>query len=349
MPGDFQDLGMMCRDSSATGFGFRRGSNRNILIFLMGGGACFNDENCFSNPSNFSEETFFNDLVNGTGDKNGESGLFSSTNPDNPFLNWTAIFVPYCTGDLHSGDTTNAVVSGVPTPQQFVGYRNMEIVLDILANRGARAANNIVLTGTSAGGFGTINTYGLVADRLAPAPVNLLNDSGPFLSADSAFSPDQEALWRSLWNMESRRITPSVIPEDCVECLNGLEYVLPYYAQTNPARTFAFTSYTEDCVDRSFLCKNNPFCTTTDLTCDGSTDLRIDAQVYEDALFDYRDSLLTNFITFYPEGNGHTFIQQSDFYEVQVDTLPLTDWIYNSFGGNSTDMPAQQDTTSGGP
>lgn len=342
MPGDDRDIGMMCRDSSATGFGFRRGSTNRLLIFLMGGGACFNNTSCSNNPSSFSEESFFYDFVDGTTTKNGTTGVFSPHNPSNPFLNWTVIFVPYCTGDLHGGDTTNVRVSGVPEPQQFVGYRNMDRVLTILAANGASSASSIVLAGTSAGGFGTTNTYGLVADRLAPASVHLLNDSGPFLGADSVFSPEQEKLWRFLWKMESRRITPSVIPAGCTACTHdGLEHVLPYYAQKYPDHLFAFTSFTTDCVDRDLLCKNNPTCTEADLACEGPAGPRIDAQVYEDALFALRDSLLSNFATFYPAGNGHTFIQKMSFYDMKVDSLPLTDWIRRGLEGNAADVPAE--------
>ncbi len=351
MPGAPGDIGMRCRDGSATGFGFRRGvgaDGQNLLLYLKGGGACFTSTNCMNSPASVSETQFFNDFANKPGDRSGSSGIFSPDNPDNPFLNWTVVFVPYCTGDFHSGDNPNGVVDGVAGTQQFVGYRNIERLLDVLVARGATSANTVMLAGTSAGGLGTIAPYGLIAERLAPAPVDLLDDSGPLPRADSVFTDSLEHFWRTLWNLET------AIPDSCAACsqpnedglIVGMENLLPYYASTNPNSFFGLFSFTSDCAFRGIFCTNNPYCTASDSLCLTSPDRpKVDAQDFEDALFDLRflygtENDLHNVGTFYPQGYLHTAIQLDLLYDVEIGTTSLTDWIRMGLSGTATNVPA---------
>ncbi len=346
VPGAPRDIGMRCRNGSATGFGFRPGAKNNLLIYLQGGGGCFGP-NCAFTPSSASETAFYNDFVNATTSRNGTSGIFSPDNPENPFLDWTVVFVPYCTGDYHGGDTTGVSVPNIEGEQDFVGYRNMDILLDFIAARGATAVDSVVLTGTSAGAFGTVFTYGLVADRLAPAPVHYLGDSGPFLEPDSVLAPELQQFWRDLWNLDSRAIFPSVIPDGCLDCAqpngDGLENILPHYAETNPDRFFGLFSFTADCGIRGIFCNDNASCTTPDPVC---TDIpirnRVDAQAYEDALFSLRDVFPPNVGTFYAGGSDHTAVQTNNLYGVSVDTTSLTDWIRTGLDSMATNVPVVQ-------
>ncbi len=177
-------LGMQCRDGSDTGFGLRRAAgSRDLLILLQGGGACFDFLSCLLNPRRYSEASFDAEIAT-----IGELGAFSTTEPANPFLTWNVVYVPYCTGDVHSGSAPNQRVPGVFGRQDFVGYRNVEALLGVIG-RPAQRARQVVLSGVSAGGFGTVGTYGLVADHLAPAPVDFLDDSGPLPRADNVLTP----------------------------------------------------------------------------------------------------------------------------------------------------------------
>src|SRR5690606_10230591 len=103
---------------------------------------------------------------------------FNRSRPENPFQDWNVVFVPYCTGDFHAGDAPGTAVPGVAGVQDFVGLHNTDRMLRRIG-RQARRANHVVLAGESAGGFGAVLTYDLVARRLGPAPVDLLDDSGP--------------------------------------------------------------------------------------------------------------------------------------------------------------------------
>ncbi|MEM6784142.1 MAG: pectin acetylesterase-family hydrolase, partial [Bacteroidota bacterium] len=179
-----QPSGMQCRDGSRTGFGLRRRSGSpNLLILLQGGGACYDFLSCLTNPNSFSRSDFDSYIA-----ENGSVGVFDASNADNPFADWNVIFVPYCTGDVHSGSSPNTSVPGLFGRQDFVGYGNMEAMLGRIQGQ-AKRARQVVLSGTSAGGFGVVGTYGLVSDELAPAPIDFLNDSGPVPELDNVLSP----------------------------------------------------------------------------------------------------------------------------------------------------------------
>jgi hypothetical protein len=174
-----------------------------------------------------------------------------------------------------------------------------------------------VLSGESAGGFGSVGTYGLVAARLAPAPVDLLDDSGPVPPDDDVLSPSLQAQWTSLWNLQT------ALPDGCAECNepDGLEHVLPYYAATNPERSFGLLSYRQDAVIRFFF---------------GF----VGAEAFERGLFNIRPMLPDNADTYYVPGDDHTFLVTDQFYTTAVEGTPMTAWVESFLAGQATDVPA---------
>ncbi|MEL6444754.1 MAG: pectin acetylesterase-family hydrolase [Bacteroidota bacterium] len=316
-----QPNGMQCRDGSRTGFGLRRESGSpNLLILLQGGGACYDFFSCLTNRSRFSKGDFDAFIA-----EFGQTGVFDSDNQDNPFAGWNVVFVPYCTGDVHSGSSPNTDVPGIFGRQDFVGYGNMEAMLGRIQGQ-AKRARQVVLAGTSAGGFGVVGTYGLVGDELSPAPVDFLNDSGPVPSLDNVLSPSLQSQWRDLWNLDA------ALPSGCDDCSlpngDGLENVTPFYAENNPDRSFGLLSYNRDFVIRTFF--GFP----------GAT-------AFEDGLYDVRSSLPpSNSGTFFPTGEGHTFLLSPEFYSVRVNGTTAADWTTSFVAGAPTDLPASRPAVS---
>jgi hypothetical protein len=209
----------------------------------------------------------------------------------------------------------------------------MEVVLDRIAGR-ARYAERVVLSGISAGGFGVVLTYGLAAERLAPAPVDLLDDSGPFLADDAVFDPGLQREWRTLWNLDA------ALPPGCTDCSlpngDGLENVLPYYARAYPGRTFGFLSHRDDRVIRVYFGLGGPDCPGDPSAC------LISGREYDRALFGLRALLPSNAGTYYAEGADHTFLLQEDFYTTAVGDVPLTAWIGALVSGQAAHVPPLQ-------
>ncbi|HEY2736017.1 MAG TPA: hypothetical protein VGI70_18595, partial [Polyangiales bacterium] len=72
---DFDDS--TCRDGSHAGVSVNlHASSKKVLIYLEGGGACFDASTCAQNPADIA------------GQKASSAGIFDRTNPDNPIADW---------------------------------------------------------------------------------------------------------------------------------------------------------------------------------------------------------------------------------------------------------------------
>ena len=80
----------------------RPGLTDKLLVQFQGGGACWNSGTCSIAGAIFTETV---DTIRQTVGVYNE-GIYDHSNPDNPFQNWTHVFVPYCTGDVHWGNQT---------------------------------------------------------------------------------------------------------------------------------------------------------------------------------------------------------------------------------------------------
>merc|ERR1711871_1724596 len=76
----------------------------------------------------------------------------AATNPD--FYGANRVFIPYCTGDLHTGTQTST--SEKTYGLWFSGSVNLRLIIDHLKqSEGLNDAKYVMLTGESAGGMGT--------------------------------------------------------------------------------------------------------------------------------------------------------------------------------------------------
>ena len=77
----------------------RRGTVNKLLVYFQGGGACWDSVTCSIGACAPTADASDNPaLLN--------SGLADTSNPANPFRDWHAVFVTYCTCDVHWGDAT---------------------------------------------------------------------------------------------------------------------------------------------------------------------------------------------------------------------------------------------------
>src|SRR5512132_4366275 len=99
--------GSVCNDDSPTGIGVQKGpgTTPNVLVFLDGGGACWDYTTCWvarlatTGPFGAAEfDARIRASVPGS--------IFDRAAPGNPYKDFSFVFVPYCTGDVHSGDNT---------------------------------------------------------------------------------------------------------------------------------------------------------------------------------------------------------------------------------------------------
>lgn len=170
--------GAICRDGSPTGIGVSLGTETDkLMIYLEGGGACFNALTCGMNPAKYGKTNFTTGFV-GPGAPHASAGIFNRGFAPNPVKNWTFVYVPYCTGDVHAGNQPDQTVPGVTGKQQFVGYVNVEKDLTRIVPS-FPGLTKVLLTGISAGGFGAASDYVQVAKAFGTVPVYEIDDSGP--------------------------------------------------------------------------------------------------------------------------------------------------------------------------
>ncbi|NVJ65895.1 MAG: hypothetical protein HWE16_05350 [Gammaproteobacteria bacterium] len=181
--------GAMCGNGSPYKFFVNRVANTsNTIIYLEGGGACWDYESCTGQTG-----------VRGARNPDGiPDDYMSLQNPGSslvsPFVfrlhpwtnvktqDWNMIYVPYCTGDIYSGDKTAIYEdpSGQNSPLVWHhnGLKNMRAVIGWLKNN-LQKPTQVLYTGCSAGGTGTLTNYAASRDDMDAQYNYMINDSGP--------------------------------------------------------------------------------------------------------------------------------------------------------------------------
>jgi len=312
---DFPDA--FCRDGTTTGIGVRRGDSPNLVIFFEGGGACFNGFTCLANPKHYDAVDFL-EWYGGYG------GLFDDEEEDNPVADWTMVYVPYCSGDVHAGDQRGVSIVDAPGEQLFAGYTNVDAFLRrIVPSFGD--APEVLITGVSAGGFGAGFNYHRLA-RVFPGKVTLLDDSGPVMR-DEYLAPCLQTTWRSVWGFDA------TLPIACDDCFNsdggGIHHIFEFIARRHPNQRMGLISSERDATISIFYGFGLHECAGLGAIYPSGSFL--------DGLHDLRDAVLRplgNVGTYYIPGNDHTWIGGSRFYSTEVDGVPLTDWVADLLSGD---------------
>ncbi|MBL8514921.1 MAG: hypothetical protein JNJ55_13095, partial [Betaproteobacteria bacterium] len=79
-------------------FYFRAANTTKLAIHFQGGGACWNSNTC-----NVGARRWFDHSVDDRDDPTAKSGVLDVHRADNPFKDYSILFVPYCTADVHMG------------------------------------------------------------------------------------------------------------------------------------------------------------------------------------------------------------------------------------------------------
>jgi len=298
--------GAVCRNGSATGFAVNLGSATDkLMIFLEGGGACFNELTCAMTPEAFTASTA-SDWIKGSdvAATQPSAGILNRMDANNPVKDWSFVYIPYCTGDIHAGANPagNLADAGVTGTQHFVGYTNVGFDLQRIVPT-FPSLSQILLTGISAGGFGAAANYIQVSRAFGSTPVTLLDDSGPAM--ESPYFPTCLASQTTaLWNLDQTALA------DCGSDCQGdpstvfLDYAV-HLGSAYPDRKLALIEATEDTTIAQFFGfgQNN---------CAQALD-PIAGPEFTDGLIDLRQKLASepNWGSFFFAGTDHTSLSDS--------------------------------------
>ncbi len=167
-----------------------------VVLYFQGGGACFSADMCAEGSDNYSQVASGLE-VTGTDDRD-PSGVFDLNDPANPFKDWSFVYVPYCTGDLHLGDNVNEYSEDVTVSHK--GFVNASAAYDTLLEEFGDASE-VVVTGSSAGGVPSPMFGALAADDLPDAQVSVLADASGAYPSSPAVNAGIGALWGTFNNV----------------------------------------------------------------------------------------------------------------------------------------------------
>jgi hypothetical protein len=317
--------GAMCRNGSGAGFGVRLNpASDKLFIFFAGGGACFNGVSCIGNLDAYSQNSF-NSFANG----DGQNGVFDTSNMENALKDWNAIFVPYCTGDVHSGNAKDADVPGLGAPQnqQFVGYANVGLFLQRIVPT-FPGLSQVLVTGVSAGGFGAAFNFHRIAQAFCPTPSILLDDSGPPMD-DQYLAPCLQDHWRKLWGLNGN------FPADCADCNppngGGILNYMDYLSTRYPGGRLALISSTEDSTIRQFYSFGVNNCANLN-----GLPGQYPAALYTEGLMDLRTNHSAPpalWASYYLPGATHTYLGGNSYSATTVANTKLIDWVADVVNG----------------
>jgi hypothetical protein len=288
--------GTQCMGGEQTGVYVRysQNGNKNLGVYLYGGGACFNALTCATAATTNPHP----------GDM-GSKGIFEPRS-DNPLNDYNWITVPYCTGDVHGGQNEETI--GLKK-RRFSGATNLKLIMEraVLTFTDVRT---LFVTGESAGGFGSLAAYPGIRENFPNAHGVLMDDSGQVLG-DEYLAPCLVEEWRQAWNLNAN------LPADC-PCNNdegNLDSAWAYGRQKYPGDSLSLISSINDVVISTFFGFGLDNC---------SAALPVGFNKMHEGL----EALAATGVNIYMiPGAGHTHTSHDEFYSRVVDGVGLYQWV----------------------
>ena len=245
--------GCVSSDGKEVHAGFRKGTENKLVILLFGGGVSWNEfmaarpNSVYGNPDKIS---FYACGDGGlVADLAARIGIHTlSKKESNPFRNWNMLAIPYTTGDFHcgTGDFPYTALDGSKQVLHHHGYTNYRTALQEAMKHMGNNPDQILVTGFSAGGFGTAL---LTDDVMRTFP----NRSDVTSYVDSGFMiyPGWPEVARNVWKAPkeiAERIYSDNITLDCLQALkqdHGDRVKIAFSCSTRDAALSEYINYVE--------------------------------------------------------------------------------------------------------
>ncbi len=223
-----------CGNGKPTGIGVNphAGATR-MVIFLQGGGACFDGTTCWgASPTAVNIASGY-DAASFAGEFTIDAEAFQRGAAQNPFKDAIYVFVPYCTGDVHVGtNIAQYQFNGAAKPTYHFGGKNVDLFSASLA-AAFKGLDRVWLMGVSAGGFGTWLNQDFVVRAFGGIRVDLVDDSGPAID-NAGVAAAAKASWGARF------------PPGCSDCNTAITKTFLYDRMTYPQSRFGFLSFQTD-------------------------------------------------------------------------------------------------------
>ncbi len=350
-------------------FLYRPGSSENgnsagkLLINFMGGGACWENENCLEHRTNYTWNTLKSIAENPELFYQVQKGIVWNENDDNPFKDWTLVFLPYTTGDIHwgSNDQTYTDEDGNPVVVHHRGHDNFLAALRFLKEtHPPDAVEKVFVTGQSAGAYGAVFNFPYVREVYKEAKAYCLGDGGVGATTESfktaAFdhwkAPENVCEWvtgvdTAAFRKMSLGDFYQTLAEYYPECRFG-QYTTQY---DHNQRFFYYLMTQIKDVSKWNYMNQDGFFVPDEISCEWTG---IMLRNLEPAL------TLDNYNVYVAPGEVHTITTSEDMYDVSADGEPFVRWLRRMVNddpewndvkcdetGNSCDRPETLDSPAG--
>jgi hypothetical protein len=208
----------LCARATPYAFWSRVRDPDRLLVYFQGGGMCWDAATCAPGAG------YFDDVIEGGEIGAYTHGIFDDGRAENPLAAYSAVFIPYCTGDWHAG--TRTVDYGEPAGVvHHDGYANAAAAVAYARSAFPRPAHTVI-AGCSAGAYGAIvhapallaqyrraAVFGDAASGIVPPGWGGLETWGAFDRAGRA-APDAFAdrLWASAMRGAARARFAQYLP-----------------------------------------------------------------------------------------------------------------------------------------
>jgi hypothetical protein len=271
-----ESSGASCGNGTPMRFYINRSQSSNLLYVMQPGGACWDYSTCAGGATTgpaaglgaFNPDGIPHNYMNGTASQTLMSSFLSPLmirmdlahalvrEPRVETQDWTHVFVPYCTGDIHMGSAVRSYTAstGEWRIQHYNGLKNVQAVSQWLVDHGFGQPERLLVYGTSAGGYGALANYATLRNTLRPqAHSSMLDDAGtvfdtPF-NADPSVHPSVGlySKVRDEWGMAgpdgmiaiNSKLSPHFDPNNMGSAYTAL-------SKTFPHDRFGYTTYQRD-------------------------------------------------------------------------------------------------------
>lgn len=302
----------ICSDGSEYRFFVKQGEPDKLMFYLEGGGACWDGANCDPDlqPS-YQINLAATDPANA-------HGILAFDHPENPFADYTVVYAPYCSADVHLGNSVQT-----HTAPAMEGHASHEVNIQHRGMVNATAAmqwafdhvlvpKQIFVTGSSAGSI--------------PSPFYALKMAQYYPRADIVQLGDASNGYRGFANFSPYDVwaTDEVVAElDYVNAIPADEFSFHHLyigaAQERPGMRFASYDNAEDDVQKQFLAL-------------GGTPTESLLPLLETNL-DEISAAIPDFRYYVAGGSMHTILLRPEVYSYEVDGVRFVDWLTDLAAG----------------
>lgn len=234
------------------------------------------------------------------------------------------VYIPYCTGDLHTGSATQTYYNVghpvFPLPSSFQiehrGFDNFMVVLDFM-RRKFREPEKVLVAGSSAGGYGATANAPWIQRSYPDAKLSVLADASQGVTTPG-FDLGNPGQGRKSWNMQ---LAPWVFGSDPSR-ISGPDLLRVAAKGLPRAKVGQFTT-AYDTVQIGFYgvmkAYYGPGGSCSNLGIDWHNQAVSKVQADSDAL--------SNYHYYVADGGYHTNLRSPQFYAESSAGTPYRDWV----------------------